>query len=463
MSKRVLLISYYFAPNNVIGAVRPTKLAKYLTRMGYEVTVLCGQSLSALRDPLLQRDLAELADVRVIRERSLFRWWKERGLAPEAAKTLASRPALTEAGVRDAAAPKTAASVEGSRAGASAQGQQAAPTGGSLQKRALNALYLWLFERGDAAFTRVCTRALLSLEEHYDVVFSCHGPLSMHILGRRAKRLHIADRWIADFRDEASVPFRWMRGWLNRYMRLLRRRADAITVVTDGVMRMMKLEAFARVVPNGFDREDVADMGETPLSKDALHFAYCGQLYAGHSDLSPVFAAVCALIDESACEASRVRFHYAGRQGAAFAAQAAAYGLADAVVEHGMLSRLDSLALQRGADALLLATWNTPERTGIVTGKALEYMMADRPVLCCVSGSVKGSEARALVEATGIGVGYEQTSAAEDAPKLKAYLLALYRWRFAGGPSPYKPDTDRVEAFAYPRIAKTIADIIEGV
>ena len=49
--KTILLISYYFAPQNAIGAVRPTKLAKYLTRMGYEVTVLCanlaGEALQA--------------------------------------------------------------------------------------------------------------------------------------------------------------------------------------------------------------------------------------------------------------------------------------------------------------------------------------------------------------------------------------------------------------------------------
>ena len=42
MGKRILIISYFFAPQNAMGAVRPTKLAKYLSRMGHEVTVLCG-------------------------------------------------------------------------------------------------------------------------------------------------------------------------------------------------------------------------------------------------------------------------------------------------------------------------------------------------------------------------------------------------------------------------------------
>jgi hypothetical protein len=49
VKKRVLIISAYFAPQNAIGAVRPTKLAKYLTRMGNAVTVLCGADPGGLR------------------------------------------------------------------------------------------------------------------------------------------------------------------------------------------------------------------------------------------------------------------------------------------------------------------------------------------------------------------------------------------------------------------------------
>ena len=49
--KRILIVSYYFAPQNVIGAVRPTKLAKYLARMGHEVTVICGLGRDGKKDP----------------------------------------------------------------------------------------------------------------------------------------------------------------------------------------------------------------------------------------------------------------------------------------------------------------------------------------------------------------------------------------------------------------------------
>ena len=465
MSKSVLLISYYFAPQNVIGAVRPTKLAKYLTRMGYQVTVLCGKGVSALHDPLLARDLAEIADVQVVRERSLFRWWKERGLQPETQKALTDRTvlpvkALTDQAMRDAAA-KAKAENDAAQVFNQPESAMEARKG---SRRLLNALYLWLFHRGDMAFARgVCTRKLLTMDKHFDIVFSCFGPLSVHIVGRRAKRFRMADRWIADFRDEASVPFAWQRGWLARYMRRMRKNADVITAVSKGFLQLMNLDAFGQVLPNGYDPEDAERMSTLRLNENVLNITYCGQMYTGRSDVTPVFAAVRKLADEGVCDRSRFRFHYAGQQGAAFVEQAARYGLAAQTEDHGMLPRTDSLALQRASDALIMATWNTAARRGVITGKLLEYMMADRPVLCCVSGEVPHSEARELVDATGIGAGYEATSAATDAITFYAYIKALCLARFTGEPSPYMPDREAVASFHYRQIAENLANMMENV
>lgn len=464
MSKSVLLVSYYFAPQNVIGAVRPTKLAKYLTRMGYEVTVLCGKSVGALRDPLLERDLAELKDVQIVRERSLFRWWKERGMQPEAPKALTDRPVLPEKAMAEDAMRAAAARAKAVKAAVTASEAASVPSAAQQkQNRLLNALYLWLFHRGDMAFARACTRKLLKMDQHFDVVFSCYGPLSVHTVARRAKRFRMADRWIADFRDEVSVPFGWQKGWLARYMRRVRKNADVITGVGREMLSLMHLETFGQVLPNGYDLEDAEMNPAARLEDDALTIAYCGQLYAGHSDVTPVFEAVRALTDSGECDPEHVRFHYAGQQGAAFTTQAARYGLAASVVDHGMLPRGESLALQRASDALLMATWNTPERRGVITGKLLEYMMADRPVLCCVSGKVPRSEARALIDATGIGIAYEAASAATDAPKLRDYIRGLYQARFSGELSPYAPNRDAVAAYHYPRIAASLADLIDNV
>ena len=92
--KRILIISYYFAPQNVIGAVRPTKLAKYLARMGHEVTVIAGGGLDGQIDPTLERDLQELKDVHQLNEWSPLRDWyihkRSRPQAPAAPASLLS-------------------------------------------------------------------------------------------------------------------------------------------------------------------------------------------------------------------------------------------------------------------------------------------------------------------------------------------------------------------------------------
>lgn len=45
---KIIIISYFFAPANMIGAVRMTKLAKYFVKKGYEVEVLTSPNNSIL-------------------------------------------------------------------------------------------------------------------------------------------------------------------------------------------------------------------------------------------------------------------------------------------------------------------------------------------------------------------------------------------------------------------------------
>ena len=454
MKQRVLLISYYFAPQNMIGAVRPTKLAKYLTRMGYEVTVLCAKPFTAKRDPVLANDMPEIGEIRAVREHSLLRWWKERGETGAMPTALTQRPLLAEkTEAPGAPPPKAQAAPQPAPAPAPAQ---------TLRARLLDALYLWLTFTADAAFARACVRELHAMGRQYDVVISTYGPHSVHTVARKAKSAGIAARWVADFRDEVRVPFSWLAAYQSRYTWLVRSHADAITAVSRGFLQMMKLETFGHVVPNGFDPEELAACDAVALGQDTLNLVCCGRIYPGTGDVSPVFAAFSTLVDQGMCDPARLRFHYAGHEGAAFKATAARYGLAGAVTDHGFVSRARSIGLQRAADALIATTWNSRKQAGRVTGKLMEYLMVDRPILCCVSGDVPGSDARAIIEGARAGVVFEQASAAHDALPLQNYLQALYAARFAAAPTPFTPDTAAVAGYAYPAIAKAFASLIES-
>jgi hypothetical protein len=436
MMKSILIVSYFFAPQNAIGAVRPTKLAKYLTRMGYDVTVLCGAGLSSMRDPLLARDLQELRDVNVVQEHSLLRWLKSRK-QESSGDTAANSSATT-------AAPSASGGKDGLR---------------SLR----NAVYLWLHARSDAAFTRACIRRLRGMRRHFDIVLSTYGPLSAHTIGGWVKRSGMADKWIADFRDEVTVPFRWQQGKLTRYIRDVRLNADAMTAVSEGCLQVMGLEALGSVIHNGFDAEDLAELVLPPKRLDRLAFIHCGQMYGARRDLSPFFRALKELIDEGTVDASRVALVYAGWDTGGFVSQAKAAGLGDCLEGHGFLPRDESLKLQKASHVLLLAAWNYKEHQGNLPGKFLEYLMLDMPVLCCVTGDTPGSEIASVMRNTNTGFCYEQANAARDYAKLKAYVREQYETFTATGTVPFSPDAAQNAAFGYASAVKTFAKILESV
>ena len=426
MKKRVLIISQCFAPQNKIGAVRATKLTKYLLRMGYDVTVFAGKDRASVEDPLLARDLEQMPDIHILRERSFLRWWAEHGTK---------------------AAPQPA--------------NGATTTAPAKQRPLLNALYLYLDDRADAAFARACIRKAKTMGRQYDVVLSSYGPLSVHTVARQLKRMGIAKRWIADFRDEAAVPFAWQKGRLKRYNRMVEKHADAITAVSAGYLRVMGLEGKGRVIYNGYDPEDIEMLAAPPKRTDKLTFVHCGQMYGAQRDLSPVFRAIAELMEEGEISKSDVALAFAGRDTHGFVQQATQAGLDGCLEDHGFMPRDEALKLQQSSHVLLLPAWNLRDRQGNIPGKLLEYMMLKMPVVCCVSGDVEHSEIAGIMLETKIGICYEQANAADDEPRLKAYLADCMRAFTRGEGMPFAPNTDAVAAFTSEGMARKMANIME--
>ena len=158
--KRILIVSYYFAPQNLIGAVRPTKLAKYLARMGHEVTVICGAGRDGKIDPTLERDMQELKDVHLLKEWNPLRTWYMKRPAPKAS-----------------AAPAAETSAAPAKKNALKQ----------LIFRAVDAAYVYLRWLSDRSFSRLGRKELKKLSGVYDAVFSSYAPFSVHEIARAAR------------------------------------------------------------------------------------------------------------------------------------------------------------------------------------------------------------------------------------------------------------------------------------
>ncbi len=439
MKKRILFISYYFAPENVIGAVRPTKLAKYLQRQGHEVTVICGDGQRGLDDPTLARDLEEFSDVHVLRE-----WNPLRDRYERKAKTQA---AVTPVAVAPAAA-----------GGGLASGLK------RLVRMVANKVYIYLVVLSDRHFQHLACRELKKLHGHYDAVFSSFAPLSVHMVARKAKRMGLADRWIADCRDEVNVPFFWMRPWMRWYMRMLHRESDVQSGVSQGSLDTMGVAAHkGRVLYNGYDTEDLPVETEEPKPNEHFTLAYCGQLRMnrkgmGSRDLSEIFQALRMLIEEGTIAAGELDILYAGNEGGTVRLQAASAGLEERVIDHGMVSRERSLSLQRSADVLMVATWCTPGQKGILTGKLFECMLMKKPVVCTVQGDEPDSDMARVIRETEIGVCSEAVTGG-DVQGLADYLrIQITRWR-RGESGIDAPKTAR---YRYQTLAQQLADWIDS-
>ena len=428
----ILIVSYYFAPQNVIGAIRATKLAKYLARMGHRVTVVCGEGITPLIDPMLQRDLTEFADVHVVREWNVIRDRKRKN----AAETKESSHLLNSPGVKN--------------------------NRRSWKAWVLDKLHLFLLFWADCSFARRGLQEITEMEKTFDVVLTSYGPLSSLWIGNQVKKQGLAKRWLADFRDPVILSFSWQKGVAEYYRKQAQRNADGICAVSQGVLERMAFYGNIRVIPNGFDREDLLGIEtKQDWNPAVLNVAYCGQIYEGKQFLTPFFRAVRRMIAEGICQPEEIRIFYVGREGSRLKAQAQETGMEGLLQDRGQVTREKSLALQQEVDVLLMASWNEKGTPGILTGKLKEYMMMQKPILCCMSGDAPESETKALIHGLGLGFCWEEANGKEDEEKLYAYLKELLARKRNGERLLAEENSAGAEVYAYPEIAKTLSEWME--
>jgi hypothetical protein len=291
----------------------------------------------------------------------------------------------------------------------------------------------------------------------YDCVITTSAYESTHLvvlgLGRRRPA------WIADFRDGWTFH-----PWKPPYPTALQRRLDvrlertvvrsaerAIVVerpVGDDFRRRLGVDA--GYVPNGWD-PDLARDAETAtppeLDPRKITLVHTGKLSGGWGrHPGTLFEALRRLQDRDPRLGDRLQLVLAGRLDHDEQRLIAGAGI-DGLVRHvGMLSRSESIALQRRADVLVLLTsatlvWELP-------GKVFEYFGARRPILALA----EDNEAARVIAETGTG----WTIAPDDVEGIMARLDALVRQ----GPR-LEYDDARIARYIYPAPAEALEVEIE--
>ncbi|MET3290656.1 UNVERIFIED_CONTAM: glycosyltransferase involved in cell wall biosynthesis [Brevibacillus sp. OAP136] len=407
--KRLLMVCYGFPPIGGGGVPRPLKMAKYLGDFGWDVTVLTVEpGYHATLDHSLLQEVPP--SVQIVRAKE----WKVFARGGAAAPT----PAVQ-----------------------SQEANPAAPSAKARLKKTIIAFlkkvrpYLMIPDDQILWYPQaVKTGQELMKREKFDAIFSTSGPATNHLVAKK-----LADefgcKWIADFRDPWTqnmhqTGIEWREALEERLERGVMARADVVTTVTATFVEMFSekygdtIKAI-KLIYNGFDRSDFADLQPQFEVPDRFHAVYAGILYQKRNPRL-LLEAVRELIDEGRVEQSDILFSFAGvfdypgyteNRDCVERLQ-----LGEQVRLLGNLPHKQALGLMKGGDALLLVGDVSADAGAYIPGKLYEYMGIGKPILAL---NMAG-EATEIIQQFQLGEVCDPT----DKAQIKQAYLALYQaWK----------------------------------
>ena len=438
---KLLVLCEYFAPENLIAAIRPTKLAKYLSLSGeFDVTVVCKKQRTKVIDTVLLDDTKYINKIVYIENSRFVKFILDNfdHLLNIYSKSLEnSKPSLVNIN---------------ERAGRL-----------SFKRKVFDYIKEKIKILNSKDFASVAYKAI-KRELNYDFVFTTYGPMGANYLVKKIKEKKPEIKWIADFRDQVVSPFA-IKSVVKEGEKILKYtalKADYVTAVSQGVIDSLILpeNKQSEVITNGYDINDFEKMSDKVSDRnDKFTLTYTGALYRGRRDLTVLFKLFRELAEEGLIELEKVRIVYAGDGLEVLLGQAEPFGLEKIIEDNGFVERKEALQLQMSCDILLLASWNTSGNTGIVTGKFLEYMMMDKPIICLICGEIPNSKLKEMITLAENGICYEQAADEKDYVRLKDYILKQYNLWKEGLELEYRPNKEYISQFNYSNISQRVSNI----
>lgn len=436
--KKIVIVSDFFAPANSIGAIRLTKIAKYLHQIyKCEVMVITRDKRYEIIDNILEEDASFIKDYIKISEAKIL------------LKIMELRQEKANAKFKISSTTKLETSTK-------------------VMKRSdrwiSNFVRKILELINNYSYYFQAIKALKAKSPDYDIILSSFSPLSNHLIGRRMKKMNPSAIWIADFRDPVNnkqTPF-GLKNYHKNFVKRICKTADSITAVSEGCMDLLFIPKIMKtqLITNGYDKDDICKMANDEKVNKTIKFLYIGDLYEGKRDLRVVFKAIRELIDENLILEEKLEFIYAGPSIEEFAMQINQFGLFNRAFINGNVPRKKSLEMQMKSDILLLASWNEYGSTGVVTGKFFEYMMMAKPIICTIVGDLPNSVLKQMIGEARIGFCYEEAVGELDYKLLKGYILEKYYEIIKEGEAKINPNYNYIEKFDYKNITNQFASLM---
>lgn len=414
---KLLFLAYPFPPAKAPGCVRTWNMAMYLTRLGWDVTVVTP-------DPSILRNIEEngttsreFEDVGIKRILTGHRW---RCLAPNNLKCWNKNLGWFAGKVF--------------RTGA--------------RKLGIDPHIGWI-----KAAEQACS-ALTAKD--VDLILATGSPfVAFNLAKRLAKRL--GRPYVLDYRDpwtgnphhgRPSSP-----AASTREADVLRGCA-AVTIVSPSwgcaLDRRFGVGPKLHVVTNGYDSEEMAAV--KPYEFGHCAFVYTGIFYPPKRSISPFLAALKVLKESLNGNRNDWYFHYYGVDENHIRQEADRFELSDRMVFHGRVPRGEALSAVKGARLALVITSVAEEQTledkGIVTGKIFEAIGLATPVLLIAP---EGSDACAIAKPTGLVTSFSGTQIQGMVSFLKDVVYGQ------------APQHKNIESCSWATISKDLDVLLRGV
>jgi len=373
---QMLMLSYYFPPQNEIGAARPSRFARWLGRGGIDVTVVTSAPPAMPGATIIP---TQIVPTQVVPTQIVH--------VPGVRFVRRTRPFI---GSRPAAFPR--------------------PTRyGSAVLHVIERLLLPYDERL-GWFPYAYTAAVQTLAPN-TVLFSTHPPTVTHLTALALKHRH-GHPWIADFRDPLwGNPYRTSQRAAvidPLFERLTIEHADAVIANTEASAELLRrrypaLRHKVHAIYNGYDPDDPIPLATPPQPRTRRVLAHVGRLY-GNRTLLPLVLSIERLVARAALRPDELVIRQVGRT------DPSCHDRTDPIMAaleaSGSLSILDdnvpqaqARAEMADADWLLLLDMNLINPGLQVPAKTYEYIRTGRPILAL---TVPGSSTDRVLALSGV-------------------------------------------------------------
>jgi glycosyltransferase involved in cell wall biosynthesis len=342
----ILLIAYYYPPIISGGSQRPARIAKYLAKLGNQVTVLA--PTYAKTDPPEQNVIRIYDASHNMNRRGIRGWqWLFMRMPVEILNCLGRYSSIYS----------------------------------HWRRRVMR--------HADAILQRA----------QPEIIVVTYPPVETLEIG-----LHFAKKFklplVADFRDgllfesvesKRLSRFACLRQKYKKVEEEIASHAAAIITISPYLSGYFKSTYDLKnvvTIPNGYDPDDrIGLSAKISFDANVLNIVHTGKIALSDAALSlrPFIAAMERVLLADQTMAQKLHLHFVGKLTAREVKALAALKKMGVVSLYGEKKRDFSLAMQRSSDLLLLIT--PAERPGIAPGKLFEYLAMQKPILALDSGT----------------------------------------------------------------------------